>query len=255
MTKQKRDTDDTGPTDGGRVLSVCLFLILLTFFILLNSIAVIDERKSRVALGSLVGAFGSFSGGLSPLKTGDSIAPPSAPMIEKKLDKAYLLSLVDEHVRLAGMIKIESEKGREIITINEKALFDKDKLKVSSYPLLNSLANLIRKGDYPVEIAGHTDNRPAEEKGYKSNWELSGLRAMQVLKHFVQRGHVSPERLTAYGCGSHKPKISNDTRQSRAQNRRINIILNFRAPAYVKRIYKKKPSTIFTYRRFTFKLF
>jgi len=254
VAKRKRNIDDESGVNVGSIMTVSLFLILLTFFILLNSIAVIDQRKKILATGSLLGAFGSFSGGLSPLKTGESILPLSPPMAEKKLDIEDLLAVMDK--KMVGQIKVESHKDREIITINKKVLFDKDKskLKSSSYPLLNKLCSLIRKGDYPVEIVGHTDNRPAEEKGYKSNWEISTLMAIRVLRYFVEKAKVSPERLTAYGCGSNRQIVSNDTRQLRAQNRRIDIVLHFKIPAYVKRIYKKRPAGWFTYKKFDFKV-
>ncbi len=255
MVKKKRDIDDEPRVNVGSIMTISLFLILLTFFILFNSIAAIDERKTRPAIGSLLGAFGGPHGGLSLLKTGDSIMSPSAPMIEEKLKVEELMAFMDK--KIVGGIKIKSCKDREIITINEKILFDKgkSKLKSSSYPLLDKLSSLIRKKDYPVEIAGHTDNRPAEEKGYKSNWELSTIMAIQVLKYLVEKAKVSPERLTAYGCGSYKAIASNDTRQMRAQNRRIEIILYFKVPAHIKRIYKKKPAGIFTYKRFNFRVF
>jgi len=255
MTKRKRNIDDESRVDVGQMMTVSLFLILLTFFILLNSIAVIDEIKARAALGSLVGAFGSFSGGLSGLKTGLAIMPPSAPMIDEKIAIQELLSLMDE--KLADQINVEPCKDKEIISINEKVLFDKDKskLKSSSYPLLNRLCKHIKKGEYPVEIVGHTDNRPAEEKGYKSNWELSTLMAIQVLRYFAEKRKVIPERLTAYGCGSNRQIVSNDTSQLRAQNRRIDIVLHFKMPAYVKRIYKKRSAGWFTYKKFDFKVF
>ena len=237
------------------IMTVSLFLILLTFFILLNSISVIDEIKMRAAIGSLVGAFGSFSGGLSALKAGSSIIPPSAPMIDEEIKIGELLSIMDK--QMVGLINITKLKDKEIITVNEKVLFTKDKylLKSSSFPLLNKLSNLIKKGDYPLEIVGYTDNRPAEEKGYTSNWELSNLMAIQVLRYFVEKRKIASQRLTAYGCGSNRQIVSNDTRQLRAQNRRIEIILHFKMPAYVKRIYRKRPAGWFTYKKFDFKIF
>ena len=256
MTKRKRNIDDESRVDVGQMMTVSLFLILLTFFILLNSIAVIDEIKARAAIGSLVGAFGSFSGGLSALKTGSSIMPPTAPITDEEINIQQLLSMMDEEM-LKSLINIKTGKDIEIISINEKVLFEKDKsqLKSSSYPLLNRLCKHIKKGDYPVEIVGHTDNRPAEEKGYKSNWELSTLMAIQILRYFVEKRKVTPERLTAYGCGSNIQIVSNDTRQLRAQNRRIDIILHFKVPAHVKRIFKKRHAGWFTYKKFDFKIF
>jgi chemotaxis protein MotB len=255
MGKSKRKIDDGPSLDVGQVMSVSLFLILLTFFILLNSISVIDEIKVRQAIGSLVGAFGSFTGGLSGAKTGSSIMPPSAPMIDEQMTAQELLSMHAEGIP-QDLITIKTCEDKEIVSINEKVLFEKDKseLKSSSFPLLNRLCTHITKGDYPVEIVGHTDNRPAEEKGYRSNWELSTLMAIQVLRYFVEKRKVVPQRLTAYGCGSYRQIVSNETKQLRARNRRIDIILHFKMPDYIKRIYRKKQTGWFTYKKFDFKV-
>lgn len=255
MSKKKRKNGDEPMPNIGALMTVSLFLILLTFFILLNSIAVLDERKIRQSMGSVLGAFGSFTGGFSASKTGDLAVPPSAPMIERGLNLASLL--VEINKEIMGNIIFQSTGDKEIITINEKVLFDEDtlKLKTSSYPVLNRLYDFIKKGDYPVGIAGHTDNRPAEEKGYKSNWGRSALMALQVFKYFESVGEIHPDRLDAYGCGSERSIVSNDTRLSRAQNRRIDIILDFSTPVYIKRICRKKPPGIFTYRKFDFRIF
>lgn len=255
MAARKRQGDDGPKLDVTLVMTVSLFLILLTFFILLNSIAVIDDRKKLLAIGSLLGAFGSLPGGLSPSKTGESIMTPFAPMMQDTLDIVELLSLLEKTT--VGQVKVASVEGEEVITINESALFreDRSSLKPSSYPLLDKICSVIRRGDYPVDIVGYTDNTPAEEKGFGSNWELSGSMAIQVLKYFVATGKIAPERLTAYGRGSNNPIVSNDTRASRAQNRRIDIILNYAAPVYVKRIFRKRPAGIFTYKSFDFRIF
>ena len=255
MGRKKRKSDNGPVTNIGALMSVSLFLILLTFFILLNSIAVLDDRRIRLSIGSILGAFGSLSGGFSASKTGDHAVPPSAPMIKKGLNLSKLLADINKDI--TGNIIFQPIGDKEIITINEKVLFDEDtlKLKTSSYPVLNRLCDFIKNGDYPVEIAGHTDNRPAEEKGYNSNWGLSALMALQIFKYFESVGEIHPDRLEAYGCGSERSIASNDTRQSRAQNRRIDIILNFSAPAYIKRIYRKKPPGIFTYKKFDFRIF
>lgn len=255
MGRKNRNMEDEPQANIGAVMTVSLFLILLTFFILLNSIAVIDDRRMRLSLGSILGAFGSLTGGFSASKSGELAVPPSAPMMEKALDLSKLL--INMKKVTEGEITFQLIDDKEIITINEKVLFDEDKsmLKTSSYPLLDNICDFIKKGDYPVRIAGHTDNRPAEDKGYKSNWQLSTLIPMQVFRYFESVGQINPDRLEAYGCGSHRPIVTNDTRQSRGQNRRVEIILHLNAPPYIKRIYRKKPSGIFTYKKFGFRIF
>jgi len=250
----KRNTSNESKADVGLVMTVSLFLILLTFFILLNSMAVIDEHKTRQAIGSLLGSFGSLLGGLSPLKTGDSLMPPSAPIVEEKLEISDLLSIMDQ--KMYSDVKIESREDRAVITINEKLLFDEEyHIKLSSYPLLDNLCNFISKGNYPIEIVGHTDKIMPEGKGYKSDWELSTFMSIQIVKYFAEKGKIQPDRLTPYGHGSCEQIASNDTKESRALNRRIDLILRFEVPDYIKRIYEKKPAGIFTYKKFEFKVF
>jgi len=236
-------------------MTVSLFLIILTFFILLNSIAVMDEKKTRLAWGSLMGAFGTLPGGLSPMKTGESVMPPSAPMIEEELNVAQLMSIMAS--RIAGGIGAKTVKSGQKITISENVLFLKGgyTLNPAVVPFLKELCARIKGADYPLEIAGHTDDAPAQEKGYDSNWEVSILTAIQVLKYFVADGNIRAGRITAYGCGSNKPVISNDTRKSRSFNRRVEIILGYKGPEFMKKIYKKKPFKFFTYKKFDFKIF
>jgi chemotaxis protein MotB len=258
MDKKKKKKNDDDGADIGMVMTVSLFLILLTFFILLNSIAVIDEHRSRMAIGSLIGAFGGLPGGLSPLKTGESIMPPSAPMVEEDLTIEQLLSYMNkETTPWSGDLIVKTVGDKLIITISEKVLFNgkRSELKPSILPVLDKLCGIINKGNYPVEIVGHTDNMQTEKKGYESNWELSALMAIQLAKYFISKGAVSPKRVNPYGAGSFRPSSSNDTRQSRSQNKRVDIILNYKAPNYIKRVFRKKPSGFFTYKKFDFKIF
>jgi chemotaxis protein MotB len=235
-------------------MMLSLFLILLTFFILLNSIAVVDEKRTRIAIGSLMGAFGIFKGGTSPLGTGDTTMSPLAPKVMENSDMNDLLSLMDR--KMMGELRIEFKRNKGIITIRENTLFDETTLRIkpSAKPLLDQLSGFINKGAYPLEIVGHTDNRPAEEKGYKSNWALSTLMAIQVLRYMVEKGRVLPGRVAAYGKGGQYPMISNDTRKSRAQNRRIDILLDYNVQPHIKRIFKDRKSAYITYKKFDFRI-
>lgn len=258
VKKKRKKNDDDSKADIGMVMTVSLFLILLTFFILLNSIAVVDENRSRLAIGSLIGAFGGLPGGLSPMESGKSILPPSAPMIEEELSIEQLMSYVKRDIKeLEGDIKLEIIGGQKRIIINEAGLFMGNgfKIKPSIQPLLDKLGQVINKGSFPVEIAGYTDNAMHPEKGYKSNWEMSAIMALKVLKYFDSQCGVLPDRLTAYGCGSNNRITSNESIQSRAQNRRVEIDLKYKAPEYIKRILKKNPAGFFTYKKFDFKIF
>jgi len=255
MSRKKKNTDEGSSQDIGVVMTCSLFLIILTFFILLNSIAVIDDRKQRLAIGSLIGSFGSLSGGLSKLNTGASLMPSDAPMSEATMNMDVFLK--NMQATMLDNLKVEQEREKASITIYEAALFQEGTavLKSGRNPLLNKLASLINKGGYPVEIAGHTDNRPAGRKGHASNWEMTGIMAMQVYQYLVEQGQVSPQRITAYGRGDREPAASNDTRESRRLNRRVEIVLKYDAAGSTKHVFEQRPSGNFTYKRFNFKVF
>ncbi len=255
--KKKRKIEEEDKVDIGIVMTVSLFLILLTFFILLNSIAVIDDNRSRKALGSLIGAFGGLPGGLSPMDSGESILPPTAPLVTEKLTLDRLTSYMKDGVTNADDIEIIPIIDGEKITLNEKILFIKNRseLSPSIFPLLNKLSNIMNTGDYPIEIAGHSDDSPAHEKGYKSNWELTAFMTIPLLQYFVSEGAVPSDRISAYGQSIYKPVASNDTRISRSQNKRVEIILRYNAPVHIKKILKRKPHGFFTYKKFDFKTF
>ena len=258
MGKRRKKNNDDSEANVGMVMTVSLFLILLTFFILLNSIAVIDDNRTRLAIGSLIGAFGGLPGGLSPIESGKSVLPPTAPMIEEELTIEQLMSYVKRDLEeLTGDLKLETIGDKKRIIINEAGLFvgNEFKIKPSIQPFLDKLGEIINKGSFPVEIAGYTDNTIHSEKGFKSNWEMSAIMALKVLKYFVLQCGVLPKRLTAYGRGSNQPISSNESIMSRAQNRRVEIDLKYKAPAYIKRIYKKRPAGFFTYKKFDFNIF
>jgi len=257
VAKKKKRTDEEDGSDVGMIMTVSLFLILLTFFILLNSISVIDEKKTRLALGSLMGAFGSFHGGLSPLGSGDSVNPPSAPMIEQNLEMNELITLMKKNEEVMGTVKLGTWRKGFVITINEEKLFEGDTtdLKPSSHPLLKQLAGFLKMGDYPLDIIGHTDSRPGEEKGYGSNWKHSALMAIKVLEYFKRDCGIASKRLSARGAAGFRPIALNDTQDTRALNRRVEVIVNPKVPGYVKRIFWKKHSGIFTYKKFNFRVY
>ncbi|GAB6144592.1 OmpA/MotB family protein [Desulfocicer niacini] len=254
MTKKKKE-EDKGPVDLGPVMTVSLFLILLTFFIMLNSIAVVDERRVRASLGSILGAFGSFTGGYSASKTGESVTTPTAPMTESEIDFNQVLTLEDKSV--AEQVSITPMADKEVITINSGFLFEPASMdiKPDCRFLLNRLCGAVRDGTYTIEIVGHTGASPAGKDALETNWEISARMAMAVYDYFRLNGKIDPGRLERFGAAGHRPVVSNSTQLSRAQNKRVEIILYTKIPEVIQRIFKKKPSNIFTFDTFDFRIF
>jgi chemotaxis protein MotB len=79
-----------------------------------------------------------------------------------------------------------------------------------------------------IVVYGYTDNTPVgpelQRQGIPSNLVLSSRRADTVVTYFVSQG-VNPNIISAKGFGDTHPVAPNDTPQGRAQNRRIEIVL------------------------------
>jgi chemotaxis protein MotB len=74
------------------------------------------------------------------------------------------------------------------------------------------------------QVTGHTDNIPIKSAKFKSNWELSTQRAVEVVKYMMNAG-MDPKRLSAAGYADTLPISDNGTDEGRRQNRRIEIVV------------------------------
>ena len=106
------------------------------------------------------------------------------------------------------------------IKITEKVFFDSGRATIQrrSYSLLDDVAAIMNA--YPeitkVEVQGHTDSQGAED----ANLTLSQNRASAVVLYLSEHG-VEPGRMVAQGYGESQPIADNDTREGRADNRRV----------------------------------
>ena len=109
------------------------------------------------------------------------------------------------------------EKGEKIVLRNIFFDFDKSVLKEASFPVLERLIEYLKDDQIKrIEISGHTDSVGPEQY----NKSLSGRRAQAVINYFIQNG-VSKDRLELSAMGESQPLVANDTRENRAQNRRV----------------------------------
>jgi chemotaxis protein MotB len=94
---------------------------------------------------------------------------------------------------------------------------------------LNQLKDLfIIQHQQTINIRGYMDDSPAPPGArVRDNWELSALRAAQVLRHLLAQG-IEPWRLSATGFGGLEPLFPNTTEENRAKNRRVEFVLERR---------------------------
>ena len=130
----------------------------------------------------------------------------------------------------SGRVELSELRGRMTVKMKDKVLFPSGSalLNADGKKSLQQIAAALQalKGKV-VRVEGHTDNVPTRGGPFATNWELSTARALAVVR-FLQESGVDPGRLGAAGYGEYQPIAPNDTPESRAQNRRIEIVL---APA------------------------
>lgn len=127
----------------------------------------------------------------------------------------------------SGQLKVAIRNGRMIIALPNDILFDSGKtdVKPDGVTALARVAQVLATvSDRDFLVAGHTDNLPIKTAKYRSNWELSTARAVQVVQLLISKG-MSPKVLAAAGYGEFDPVVANDTPANRAHNRRIEIVL------------------------------
>jgi outer membrane protein OmpA-like peptidoglycan-associated protein len=116
-------------------------------------------------------------------------------------------------------IKVNTVQENVVITLNNVFFdFDQVTLKQESFPELNRIVNLMKeKSGMKIEIAGHTDSIGTDDY----NLNLSERRANSVMHYLLEKGQIEKDRITIVFFGESKPIESNDTKEGRKKNRRV----------------------------------
>ena len=127
----------------------------------------------------------------------------------------------------SGQIEIVAQGKFLVFRIREQGSFGSGlaKMKREFLPVLGKIRDILIKTTGRISIAGHTDNRPIYTKQFPSNWELSGARAATVARELLSTNELDRKRFHVIGHAETIPIRNNDTRENRAYNRRVEIII------------------------------
>ena len=230
--------DDSNKTGSFTVLMTSLSVLLLAFFILLNSMAVVDNRKTRMALGSLRGTFGVVEGGMGKMLGGSGGAGGAGVRMWTYASRYNLsegnagesLEAFEEMMKetdLGEHMEISVTEEGTRISLEGEALFPSGSAELTDRgcEVLDGIVTIIRSMDRPVRIEGHTDDVPIHTETYPSNWDLSTTRAVNVLRYFIEDKAIPPQRLSAEGFSDTRSRFPNDSEANRAKNRRVSFVL------------------------------
>jgi chemotaxis protein MotB len=250
MARNRRKQQPEGPTQPPWLITYSdLMTLLLSFFVLLVALSVIDERRRLLAVGSVAGSFGQEQGTASlrdptdgrpvpgVVPAGD--APPHGrdltPLREMLWDDAER----DVNYQENGYI--------QIFSINDEVLFRTGSAELSERgaALLARIAPVLRGVEHPVLIAGHASPARDEEgvlfrlrgdeKSLPSPWRLSLGRATAVYRKLADLG-VPSGRMLMEAHGDTRPRFDNLTTEGRRANRRVDIVLDRRNAEWARRM-------------------
>ena len=213
--------------DGWQIVYTGFVLIMLCFFIMLTSFASLDASKITRFANSFSHAVNVLGGGRS-IETGGAIQNGEISLLSKADLKARLFARVRQICGEEGLVQSETRMAKQgvILRLKDSLLFDSASATLSdeAYPLLVKIGHIIQEVGVPVEIQGHTDDRPINTRQFPSNWELSTARAVAVLRYLTQSMGLPAERLAAVGFAAYRPLVANDNADHRARNRRVDLI-------------------------------
>jgi chemotaxis protein MotB len=220
--------------------------LLFAFFVVMYSISAVNEGKFRVAARSIQQALhpliqwesstrpfeiselqGSSRPGVGSTGAPQALGRPRA--LAQRLYAELAKFLPDGQLAVKPITVTTTDQG-VLVTIMDQVLFDSGRadLRDEAYPLLQAMAAVLTDPTVHVEqieIAGHTDNVPIQTPQFPSNWELSALRAVMVLRALAELYHVPAVWMQAVGVGAVKPVADNTTPEGRAQNRRVELLI------------------------------
>ena len=127
----------------------------------------------------------------------------------------------------AGTLEVKIVEGRMVVQMATDVLFASGQATLSddgATALDQVAAVLAQLPERVFQVEGHTDDVPIRTQRFPSNWELASARALGVTRRLIGGG-VAPERISGASFGEHRPVASNETREGRAANRRIEIVV------------------------------
>lgn len=203
-----------------------LVTLLLCFFVLLFAFSNLDVKKFQ-------GIMAYFQGSRGVLDGSNVIEIPDL-RDQEEIDLEELKSALEEYASSSNLeeeITVSIDERGLIIRFMDRVLFDpgKAELKPEAKEILDTVAEILQRDEFKdkaIKVEGHADTTPVSPKdGFPTNWELSTARATNVLRYLVEQRGIEGERISASGYSYYRPIAPNDTKENKAKNRRVDIVI------------------------------
>lgn len=214
-----------------------LSMLLLVFFILLFSMSTLDVQKFSETFSSVQKA---ISGKMQEIASSTITREEAGAILDQILVKRQIVEsqkkvfadvkTLNTTKGMEGVLTANFEDGLITMRLPGDVLFASGDVRLSpkGRQLIASLKDFfIQHPDQIINIKGFTDNVQPRGGRFVDNWEISSLRAVNVLRELLDLG-IKPNRLTATGLADLEPLYPNSTEEFKAKNRRVEFILEKR---------------------------
>lgn len=216
-----------------------LITLLMIFFVVMYAISNVDAQKYKDLSQSLGVALNpadqegsgesgtasgeGSSGGLDmtqPEGDTDQIDPELIAAAEE------IKKLIKEK-NLEDKVSVKIHERGVVVGLMNTVLFDPGStaIKQEAIPTLVAIGEIANGVHNYIRVEGNTDDVPMNTPQIPSNWELSVLRATEVLKLLIDQSKVAPDKISAVGYGEYRPSVPNTSAENRAKNRKVDIVI------------------------------
>jgi chemotaxis protein MotB len=148
----------------------------------------------------------------------------------QELDDKYQMLRANLNAEIQqGLAAVEKVGDQILISLSAANSFRSGfaELQPAFLDTLRNVGDSVASVGGQVQVSGHTDNIPiAFSQRFDSNWDLSAARAAAVADFFFANNDIDDNRVSVFGYADTKPVSDNDTAAGRAQNRRIEILID-----------------------------
>ena len=209
-----------------------LISLLITFFVLLYSMKVVDTQRWDEMKGTFSGVFS--------VREAVIVKQPDKTTTVEKVDARvadnldYIQSLLmkrfkeNEVLRFASVVRDE-ELDRLTITLPSSILFDSGgvELKEGAQQAMLLLGEVMLYLDNRIEVGGHTDPYPVSNAEFPTNWELAMQRSIKVASNLEEQGVPGPVVAVSYAASRFDQLDKNLTAEERYEKaRRVDVIIH-----------------------------
>lgn len=234
MSRRNKKHEEEPENHERWLLSYADFItLLMIFFIIMYSMSEMDKSKYNELASAFSMEMGGGGTGILEGGSGDGETTEATKEQTEEERQEEVKETIDAYIdtsELNDSVTTSIEERGLVLSFNDALFFDSGNAEIKAdqqnkFVDIGKLLNQPALKESFIRVEGHTDSVPVSNPHYKSNWDLSALRASNVAQIIINDSGISPNRVSVIGYGEYRPKADNKTNEGRLENRRVDILI------------------------------